>query len=188
MTDAGRRRHLADALALIRATLKIQGFSLLADNGPPSVIDFFQVNSTDAVSLRDGFARISGVDWNTLLRYYRHASGEGVGTYVADEPGLSRAQELYGLASFLLVAIPRDSAYDAPAGASSPVYAIDPGTPPTTPATADGPVWTRTYPNATVAVNPSDFAATVTLGSAGPVTLGPRSAAIAANGHLVTSG
>jgi hypothetical protein len=188
MTEARRRRHLADALALIRATLKIQGFSLLADNGPPSVIDFFQVNSTDAVSLRDGFARVSGPDWNTLLRYFRHASGEGVGTYVGDRPRLTRAQEIYGLASFLLVAIPRDSAYVAPAGASSPVYAIDPGTVPTTPATADGPVWTRTYPNATVAVNPSDFAATVTLGSAGPVTLGPRSAAIEASGHLVTSG
>jgi hypothetical protein len=188
MTDAARRRHLADALALVRATLKIQGYSLLANNGPPTVIDFFQVNSTDAVSLRDGFARVSGADWNALLRYYRHASGEGVGTYVADQPGLTRAQALYGLASFMLVAIPRDSAYDAPGSANNPIYAIDPGTPPTTPATADGPVWTRTYPNATVAVNPSDISATVTLGSAGPVTLGPRSAAIEASGHLLTSG
>jgi hypothetical protein len=95
---------------------------------------------------------------------------------------------LYGLASFLLVAIPRDSAYVPPTGAGSPLYAIQPGTAPTTPPTADGAVWMRTYPNAVVAVNPSDFAATVTLGLAGPVTLGPRSAAIEAGGHLLQSG
>ena len=75
-----------------------------------------------------------------------------------------------------------------PTSADSPLYAIHPGTAPTTPPTVDGAVWMRTYPNATIAVNPSDFAATVTLGSAGHVTLGPRSAAIEASGHLLTSG
>lgn len=188
MTEAHRRRDLARALTLVRATLKIQGYSLLAGNGPPSIVDFDQVNSTDAVSLPDGFARLSGVAWNTELRYYRHVAGWESGTYVGDRPGLSRAQMLYGLASFLLVAIPRDSAYVPPTSADSPLYAIQPGTAPTTPPTADGAVWMRVYPNATVAVNPSDFAATVTLGSAGPVTLGPRSAAIEASGHLLTSG
>ncbi len=49
-------------------------------------------------------------------------------------------------------------------------------------------MWTRAYPNAAVAVNPSDFTATVTLGSAGRVTLGPRSAAIESGGHLLSSG
>jgi hypothetical protein len=49
-------------------------------------------------------------------------------------------------------------------------------------------VWTRAYPNAVVAVNPTDFPATVTLGSAGRVTLGPRSAAIESGGHLLSSG
>ena len=124
----------------------------------------------------------------TELSYYRHVGGWESGTYVADRPGLSRAQMLYGLASFLLVAIPRDSAYVAPTGAGSPLYAIDPGTAPTTPPVKHGDVWTRTYPNAAVAVNPSDFPATVALGSAGHVTLGPRSAAIEAGGHLLTSG
>jgi hypothetical protein len=188
MTDKQERQKLADALALVRATLKIPGYSLLAENGPPDVIDFHQVNSTDAVSLRDGFARLSGSEWAAELRYYQHAGGEGVGTYVLDRPGLTRAQMLYGLAAFMLVAIPRDSAYVAPGPASSPLYAIRPGTAPTTPPTSDGPVWMRTYPNATVAVNPTDFPATVTMGSGGSVTLGPRSAAIEANGHLLTSG
>jgi hypothetical protein len=188
MTDRQARQHLADALALVRAILKIQGYSLMAENGPPEVIDFHQVNSTDAVTVRNGFARLSGVQWNTELRYYTHVAGWESGTYVYDQPGLTRAQMLYGLASFLLVAIARDSAYVPPTGASSPLYAIQPGTAPTTPPTADGAVWLRTYPNATVAVNPSDFAATVKLGSAGPVTLGPRSAAIESGGHLLRSG
>jgi hypothetical protein len=188
MTEGHRRQYLASALTLVRAALKIEGYSLLADNGPPSIVSFDQVNSTDAVHLRDGFARLSGEAWTTELRYYRHVAGWESGTYVTDRPGLSRAQMLYGLASFLLVAIPRDSAYVPPTSADSPLYAIHPGTAPTTPPTADGAVWMRTYPSATIAVNPSDFAATVTLGSAGPVTLGPRSAAIEASGHLLTSG
>jgi hypothetical protein len=188
MTERQRRQHLADALALVRATLKIQVFSLIAENGPPDVIDFHQVNSTDAVSLRDGFARLSTDAWTTELRYYQHAAGEGVGTYVSDRPGLSRSQMLYGLAGFMLVAIPRDSAYVAPAAAGLPLYAFRPGTPPTTPPTADGSVWMRTYPNAVVAVNPSDLPATVTLGSAGRVTLAAQSAAIESGGHLVTPG
>jgi hypothetical protein len=188
LTETHRRRYLAGALTLVRATLKIQGYSLLAENGPAAIVNFDQVNSTDAVSLRDGFARLSGTAWGEELRFYRHVAGWESGTYVGDRPGLTRAQMLYGLASFLLVAIPRDSAYVPPTSADSPLYAINPGTAPTTPPTADGAVWMRTYPDATVAVNPSDFAATVTLGSAGPVTLGPRSAAIDAGGHLLTSG
>ena len=188
MTETHRRRYLAQALTLVRAALKIQGYSLLADNGPPAVVNFDQVNSTDAVILRDGFARLYGDAWNTELDYYRHVGGWESGTYVVDRPRLSQAQRLFGLASFLLVAIPRDSAYVSPTGAGSPLYAIQPGTAPTTPPTEHDGVWTRDYPNASVAVNPTDFTATVTLGSAGPVTLGPRSAAIATGGHLLTSG
>jgi hypothetical protein len=188
MTERQRRQRLADALALVRATLKIQGYSLMAENGPPDTIDFHQINSTDAVSLRDGFGRLSDTDWETELRYYQHAAGWEVGTYVQDRPGLTRRQMLYGLAAYLLVAIPRDSAYVAPAGPNDPMYAIRPGTPPTTPATADGGVWTRTYPNAVVAVNPSDLPATVTLGSAGAVTITAHGAAIESGGHLLSTG
>ena len=188
MTEVDRRRYLAQALTLVRATLKIQLYSLLADNGPPAVVSFDQVNSTDAVILRDGFGRLYGDAWETELRFYLHVAGWESGTYVADRPGLSRAQMVFGLASFLLVAIPRDSAYVPPTGASSPLYAIQPGTAPTTPPTDHGGVWTRDYPNAAVAVNPTDFPATVTLGSAGPVTLGPRSAVIESGGHLLSSG
>ena len=59
---------------------------------------------------------------------------------------------------------------------------------PADPATRDGEVWVRTYPDAVVAVNPSDIAGSVSMGSAGQVTIPPRSAAIEAGGHLLTSG
>ncbi len=188
MTDSNRRRYLAHALALIRATLKIEGYSLLADNGPPSVISFDQINSTDAVTVGDGFAHLAGTAWETQLHYFQKAAGWESGVYVRDEPGLTRAETVYGMAAFMLVAIPRDSAYSGSGSPSSPVYQIDPGTPPTTPATKDGEVWTRTYPNAVIAVNPSDVAGSVPMGSAGQVAIPPRSATIETGGHLLTSG
>jgi hypothetical protein len=49
-------------------------------------------------------------------------------------------------------------------------------------------VWVRTYPNAVVAVNPSDVAGSVSMGAAGHVTIPPRAAAIESGGHLLTSG
>jgi hypothetical protein len=188
MTEHQRRQRLAAALALVRATLKIQGYSLIAENGPSNVIDFDQINSTDAVSLRDGFGRLDTAEWASELRYYQHAAGWEVGTYVQDRPGLARARRLYGLAGFLLVAIPRDSVYFAPGGPNDPMYAIRPGTAPTTPPTMNGGVWMRTYPNAVVAVNPSDLPATVTMGSAGAVTIDAHGAAIESGGHLLTTG
>jgi hypothetical protein len=187
MTDAHRRRYLARALALVRATLKIKGYSLLADNGPPSVVNFDQINSTDAVTVGEGFGRLGGAAWDTTFHYFQKAAGWESGVYVRDDPGLNRDQAVYGLASFMLVAIPRASAYVGTVPASSPIYRISPGAPPTTPATKDGEVWVRTYPNAVVAVNPSDIAGSVAMGSAGQVTLPPRSAAIESGGHLLTS-
>jgi hypothetical protein len=168
--------------------LKIQILSVLASNGPPTILNFHQVNSTDAVTVGRGFARLAGADWTTVLHYYRQVDIWQSGTYVGDTGRLSRAQQLYGLASFLLVAIPRGSAYIAPARPDLPLYAIEPGTPPDTPATAVGPVWVRTYPNAIVAVNPSEVAGTVEMGSAGKVMMGPESAAIETGGHLLTTG
>jgi hypothetical protein len=188
MTDANRRRYLAHALALIRATLKIQGYSLLADNGPPTVISFDQINSTDAVTVGDGFAHLSGAAWETQLNYFQKAGGWESGVYVRDEPGLTRAETIYGLAAFMLVAIPRDSAYSGSGSASSSVYQISPGATPTEPATKHGEVWTRAYPDAVVAVNPSDTAGSVPMGAAGQVTIPPRSATIETGGHLLTSG
>lgn len=187
MTDAHRRHYIARALALVRATLKIMGYSLLADNGPPSVVSFDQINSTDVVTVGEGFGRLYGSDWDTVFHYYRKAGGWKSGVYVRDDPGLTRAQAIYGLASFMLVAIPRGSAYVGTAPASSPIYQIAPGALPATPATKDGEVWVRTYPNGVVAVNPSDVPGRVSMGSAGRVTIPPRSAAIEAGGHLLTS-
>ena len=173
----------------MRTVLKLQGgYSLLAANGPPSVIDFDQINSTDTVTTGDGFAHLSGPAWNTELNYYRQVGIWQVGTYVPDRGPLSRAQAVYGLAGFLLVQIQRSSAYVAPDPAGSPLYAIQPGKPSDNPPVQQGPVWLRTYPNGMVAVNPSNIAATVTLGAAGQVVMGPESAAIETNGHLITSG
>jgi hypothetical protein len=188
MTERQRRQRLAAALALVRATLKIQGYSLLADNGPPTVVDFDQINSTDAVTVGDGFAHLSGTAWETQLHYFQRAGGWESGVYVRDEAGLTRKETIYGLAAFMLVAIPRDSAYSGSGSASSSVYQISPGAAPTTPATKDGEVWMRSYPNAVVAVNPSDVAGSVSMGSAGQVTIPPRSATIETDGHLLTSG
>jgi len=188
MTDANRRRYLAHALALIRATLKIQGYSLLADNGPPTVISFDQINSTDAVTVGDGFAHLSGTAWQTQLHYFQKAGGWESGVYVRDEAGLTRAETIYGMAAFMLVAIPRDSAYSGSGSPSSSVYQISPGATPTTPATQHGEVWIRAYPDAVVAVNPSDLAGRVSMGPAGEVTIPPRSATIETGGHLLSSG
>jgi hypothetical protein len=188
MTDAHRRQYLAHALALIRATLKIQGYSLLADNGPPTVVSFDQINSTDAVTVGDGFAHLSGTAWETQLHYFQRAGGWESGVYVRDGTGLDRSETIYGLAAYMLVAIPRDSAYSGSGSPSSSVYQISPGATPTTPATKQGEVWTRSYPNAVVAVNPSDVAGSVPMGSAGQVTIPPRSATIETDGHLLTSG
>jgi hypothetical protein len=188
MTDVHRRHYVARALALVRATLKIKGYSLLADNGPPSVVNFDQINSTDAVTVGEGFGRVAGPAWDTVFNYFQKAGGWESGVYVRDDPGLNRDQSIYGLASFMLVAIPRGSAYIGAAAASSPIYQISPGAAPTTPATKHGEVWVRTYPNAVVAVNPSDIAGSVSMGSAGHVTIPPRSAAIESGGHLLTSG
>jgi hypothetical protein len=189
LSEMQRRQYLADALSLVRATLKTEGvFSVLAAHCPPAIVNFHQVNSTDAVTVGRGFARLGGAEWDTVLRYYRQVDIWQSGAYVADRGRLSRAQLLYGLASFLLIAIPRDSAYVAPASPNLPLYGIHPGMPPDTPATAVGPVWVRAYPDAVVAVNPSDVAGTVEMGAAGRVTMGPESAAIETDGRLVTTG
>jgi hypothetical protein len=123
-----------------------------------------------------------------VFRYFQKAGGWKSGVYVRDDPGLTRAQAIYGLASFMLVAVPRGSAYVGAGGASSPIYQISPGAAPADPATRDGEVWVRTYPDAVVAVNPSDIAGSVSMGSAGHVTIPPRSAAIESAGHLLSSG
>jgi hypothetical protein len=151
------------------------------------VVSFDQINSTDAVTVGEGFARLAGSAWDTAFRYFQKAGGWKSGVYVRDDPGLNRGQTIYGLASFMLVAVPRGSAYVGTGGAGSPIYQISPGAVPATPATKDGGVWVRKYPNGVVAVNPSDIAGSVSLGSAGRVTIPPRSAAIEAGGHLLTS-
>ena len=139
MTEAHRRRYLAQALTLVRAALKIQGYSLLADNGPPAIVELRPGQQhRRGQPPRRVRPPLPGTRGTPSCASTPHVAGWESGTYVADRPGLSRAQMLYGLASFLLVAIPRDSAYVAPTSADSPLYAIQPGTAPTTPPTDAG--------------------------------------------------
>ena len=49
-------------------------------------------------------------------------------------------------------------------------------------------MWVRTYPDAVVAVNPSEVAGSVEMGAAGKVTMGPESAVIETDGRLLTTG
>ena len=85
MTEPQRRQYLADALTLVRATLKIEVYSVLASNGPPSIVNFHQINSTDAVTVGAGLRPPDrcGVDDRARTTTGRSTSGES-GTYVGD--------------------------------------------------------------------------------------------------------
>ena len=85
MTDDDRARYLAEALALARGALKTDGFSLVAENEPPTVIDEAQIGSTDAVIAQDGgggFAGRRGGAWDELFAYYQAAVARHVGAWV----------------------------------------------------------------------------------------------------------
>lgn len=183
MTESSRRRQLARALAVVRAPLLSDGYLLAAENGPPSEVVPNQINSTDAVSVGDGFATRAGVAWDELFAYMHQAFTERVGTIVWDTGRrLTQSQRVYGLASFLLVATPlasygvddtTDRLYQTSLGS------LDAGEP-----TQVGDAWMRTYSKGEVAVNPGPLPASVDLGG-GNVSLPPGGAAIAASGHAL---
>lgn len=171
MTDADRARYLAEALALVRGALKTDGFSLVANNDPPQVVDEAQIGSTDAVmaeGLLGGFAARRGAAWQQLFDYYRAAGDRHVGSWVSDA-GEPDADSLFGLASYLLVAGPLSS-YGPPKNPADPLYAIELGAP-TDDATAVGGAWMRTFEHGAVAVAPGDEAASVRLPDGRQVSL-----------------
>jgi hypothetical protein len=184
-----RVTYLAQALSLVHAAMRTQGFFLLAQNGPPEVVEPTQINSADALSAGTGFARLRGEDWLTLLRYYLQVGRERVAAYVFESAAdTGDRRDVYGLAAYLLVATPR-GAYGLSEGATrTSLYDLDLGSPdPDIPAEQVGEAWRRTYPNGAAAVNPSDLPTELMLGRAGEVTLPAGGAAIAVGSRLITS-
>jgi hypothetical protein len=182
LTSDSRAAYLAHALALIRADMRTHGFLVLAENGPPGIVEPAQINSADAVSAGGGFTTLAGARWVQLLRYSLQAQHERVGTYVWEaHPAAGAPGRVYGLAGYLLVATPT-GAYGGPLPGD-----VNLGTPPDTPPIRAGRAWLRVYPGGVVAVNPSPSPVVVRLGSLGPVRLPAASAAIAAGTRLMTS-
>ena len=185
MTDDDRARYLAEALALARGALKTDGFSLVAENEPPTVIDEAQIGSTDAVIAQDGgggFAGRRGGAWDELFAYYQAAVARHVGAWVTDA-GAADTRRVFGLASYLLVSGPLSS-YGPPDRADDPLYAIDLGKP-SEDAQRSGDAWVRTFANGAVAVVPGDAPASVELPGHGTVDLPAGGAVIATGDRLV---
>lgn len=186
ITPGVRREYLRQALSVTRAVIKTSGYRLAAQNGPPAIVDYDQINSTDSVSVGKGFALLTGHAWTQLFDYFKVAFGLRAAPIVWDdrEP-LTASQRVYGLASYLLVQT-QLSVY----GVSNPLNSLyhlnlgdrDQGTP-----TQQGPAWTREYPSGDVAVNPSARPATVTFTGHPALTLPPFSAAILASTGTVRS-
>jgi hypothetical protein len=189
MAADDRVTYLAQALSLVHAAMRTQGFFLLAENGPPDIVEPTQINSADALTAGDGFARKRNADWLTLLRYYLQVGRQRAAAYVFESgPDTSNRRDVYGLAAYLLVATPQ-GAYGLADGAQpSPLYDLDLGSPnPDVPAEQVGEAWRRAYPDGAVAVNPSDLPTELTLGKAGEITLPAGGAAIAVGARLLTS-
>jgi hypothetical protein len=184
-----RATYLAQALSLVHAAMRTHGFFLLAQNGPPEIVEPAQINSADALDAGAGFARLRGSAWLTLLEYYMQVQRERTAAFVFEsgpDPGPKR--DVYGLAAYLLVATPRGAYGLAPGSAPAPLYDLDLGAPdPDVVAEQVGEAWMRTYPNGAVAVNPSDLPTELTLGDAGEITLPAGGAAVAVGSRLITS-
>jgi hypothetical protein len=184
-----RATYLAQALSLVHAAMRTHGFFLLAQNGPPEIVEPAQINSADALDAGGGFARLRGEAWDTLFRYYQQVQRERAAAFVFESGADSgRRRDVYGLASYLLVATPQ-GAYGLAAGtAPDELYDLDLGAPdPDVAAEHVGEAWRRAYPNGAVAVNPSDLPTELTLGDAGEITLPAGGAAVAVGSRLITS-
>jgi putative glycosyl hydrolase-like family 15 (GHL15) protein len=184
-----RATYLAQALSLVHAAMRTHGFFLLAQNGPPHIVEPAQINSADALTAGMGFAQLRGAAWTSLLRYFLQVQRERGAAFVFEAgPDPGERRDVYGLAAYLLVATPQGAYGLAPGTAVTPLYDLDLGAPdPDVLAEQVGEAWTRTYPSGAVAVNPSDLPTELSLGEAGTITLPPGSAAIAVGSRLVTS-
>jgi hypothetical protein len=187
LDERARRFQLGRALAVVRDVLKQRGFLLAAENTPPEDVLPNQINSTDAVSVGQGFAQATGADWATLFRYFHRVFRERVGAVVWDEGRpLTEGERVYGLASYLLVAATPVAAYGVRADPSDPLYRVSLGPPTDGAPVAQGPVWIRVYANGAVAVNPDRVPAAVEVGGR-RLDLPPQSAAIQDGPRLIRS-
>jgi hypothetical protein len=185
MTDADRARYLAEALALVRGALKTDGFSLVADNEPPSIVDKAQIGSTDAVMAQDqggGFAGRRGAAWDELFTYYQAAVDRHVGAWVSDG-GAPRSRSLFGVASYFLVSGPLSS-YGPVDGPRNALYDIDLGEP-ADPAREVNGAWVRTFAAGTVAVAPGETPVQVEFPGHGTVDVPAGGAVIETADRLV---
>lgn len=187
MTDEAHATYLAQAMATVRGGLKTNGFSMIAENGPFTIVEPSQIGSSDAVSVGRGFALLQGEAWETLYRYFEEALDRRVGAWVwDDERGLSHAQRVYGLASYLLVS-GLNSAYAVTPGHDEALYDLNPGTPLDVPARRDGAL-VRGFDSGAVAVNPGQAPAVIELpGETKSFTLPPGAAVIEVKGKLTVS-
>jgi hypothetical protein len=188
MTAKAHMQYLAEALAQVRAGLKTNGgFSVIAENGPPSVVDPHQIGSSDAVSIDDGFATLTGEAWVQLYTYYEAAIDDLVGAWVWErQPHLDFRQRVFGLASYLLVSGP-NSAYGVAPDGHGALYRLDPGVP-SNPPYRQGGAYLRSFDLGAVAVNPGPATAVVQLpGETESVTIPAGGAVIDVSGRLTTS-
>jgi Hypothetical glycosyl hydrolase family 15 len=187
MTVDAHATYLAEAMATVRGGLKTNGFSMIAENGPFTVVNPSQIGSSDAVSVSRGFARLQGEGWQALYDYFEEALDRRVGAWVwDDERGLSREQRIYGLASYLLVS-GLGSAYAVVPGGDEALYDLNPGIPTDLPARRDGAV-VRGFDSGAVAVNPGEAPAVIELpGETQSFTLPPGGAVIEVRGRLTAS-
>ena len=186
MTNDDRIRYLAQALTLVTNVMHISGYNLIAQNGPPSIIEPDQIGSTDGVSVDDGFVGREGASWVELFNYFQEAVTRYVGAWVWDDQRqLTKDEAIFGLASYMLVSGPL-STYGVHYQDSNPIYQIDPGAP-DAPATAINGVYVRAFAGATVAVNPGSTKQTVQLPTMGKVTIEPGEALIDTPKHLYTN-
>ena len=187
MTDSDRAGYLAQALTVVRAGMKINGFSLVADNAPASVVDSPQIASTDAVTLGAGFAYRTGLAWQTLFTYFEAAVDAHVGAWVEDDGDIDdQGRRVFGLASYMLVSGPQSSYGIEPSVAADPLYRVDLGQPLDV-AVKEGELWTREFSAGSVAVNPSAGAQAVTLAFGGNVTVPAGGAVIAVDDHTYST-
>jgi hypothetical protein len=186
MTDANRALYLTQALEVVRGGLKTNGFSVVADNGPATVVDSAQIASTDAVTLRAGFAGRAGLAWTTLFTYFAAAVDAHVGAWVQDEGPMDAGQRVFGLASYLLVSGPQSSYGVDEKVARDPLYRVDLGQPLDVPIQQNG-IWTREFEAGSVAVNPGPLDVTVTLHTGGTITVPAAGAVIVVDDHTYSS-
>ena len=117
-----RATYLAQALSLVHAAMRTQGFFLLAQNGPPGIVEPAQINSADAVTAGTGSracaAKRGPVSSTTTFRCSANAWPRSSSRRSRTSP----KRDVYGLAGYLLVATPRGAYALAPGSAVTPLY------------------------------------------------------------------